>query len=754
MSLGSSSGINFSGLSSGIDTDSIVTKLMSLERINQKRLQSRQSTIEEKKSAYGEFKTKLTALRSALGALNNANSYSTTIGSSSTTDVATILGGASAAEGTYSLKVYQLAAAQKLSSTPQTDTTSAIGLAGTISVGGKSIDVVATDTLTSISQKINDAGGDVTASVINGGSGNAYLTFTSKKTGNQNNIKLADTTGTVLQSLGFTATTVRSAVTNGATSFAASSASATLNSFLGFNATGPTDVTINGQTVSIDPTTDTLTSLATKIDGLTGVNASVVSSTEMGRTVYRLQVTGDSGTPTFGAEGSVLTDLGITKRTSELVAAKDALYSLDGVSLSAASNTVSDSVPGATITLLQADASTPKEATLTLARDTGAIKSKITSLVSAYNDLKAFIDDNSKFDTKTFQSGLLFGDSTTGQIQSEISNLIFGTVDGNASGYQGLASLGFSFATGGTLQVNDTILSDKLKSNPTAFANVFKTTGTTIGSDLTYVSTTSKTLGNKGTPLDVLITQLATKSTVEGNTALVGTTAGDEHLTFAGGPFGTSGIVLDLSSGLSMDNIVDRINNDSRLKDYVTASNDGGKLKLTSSRYGTPGRFTVTSDLTAAANNSGIGNSGESTVVNGLDVAGTINGEPATGSGQYLTGNDDATLNPQTNGLQILYTGSTLGSVGTVSIVRGIAGILSGTVDGFTDATNGMLTTLDKSLQNQIDDLDEAITQEETRLTAKEASLRAKFLAMEQAIAASQAQSQQFAAMLTSSTSG
>ena len=43
--------------------------------------------------------------------------------------------------------------------------------------------------------------------------------------------------------------------------------------------------------------------------------------------------------------------------------------------------------------------------------------------------------------------------------------------------------------------------------------------------------------------------------------------------------------------------------------------------------------------------------------------AGTINGETATGAGQFLTGD---TANATTSGLQIQYTGSSTGLVGTI----------------------------------------------------------------------------------------
>ncbi|WP_218275347.1 hypothetical protein, partial [Pseudomonas sp. GP01-A4] len=87
-----------------------------------------------------------------------------------------------------------------------------------------------------------------------------------------------------------------------------------------------------------------------------------------------------------------------------------------------------------------------------------------------------------------------------------------------------------------------------------------------------------------------------------------------------------------------------------------------------------------------ATNNSGIGPGGEGVSVAGLDVQGTINGEPATGSGQFLPGN---TGNAKTEGLQIQYTGATTGAVGSITFSQGVSMVASGLANSFTDTVNG-----------------------------------------------------------------
>ncbi len=749
MSLGNSAGISFSGIGSGIDTQSIVARLIELERLPVQRLDRRKSQLQQRQSLMGDFKARLGNIRSAAGALNNASAFTSVSGSSSKSDVATLTGSSTAAEGSYNLKVYQLASAQKLSSTSQASLTTAMGLTGTFKINGKTVEVLSSDNLSQIASKINSAAGETAiASVLNGGEGNALLTLTSRESGTLKNLQLEDVSGSVLSTLGFTQTSVRQSVANGAVSYGAISATAKLNTFAGFGITGPTNVTVNGTTISVDPTSDDLTTLATKLNGIAGITATVVNSQENGRTVHRLQVVGASGTPTFGGEGNFFTDLGILKRTSEIVGARNAEFSLDGVGLSASSNAVTTAIPGATLTLLKANSSTPEESTLTLSRDTSGIKQQVSTFVNAYNDLILWVKDNSKFDSKSFASGPLFGDATVSQVMAELSTEVFRDIPGNPGGFGNLATMGITFDDQGKLKVDDNILTTRLNSDPAAFSRAFRSIGSVTGADVTFVSSTSKTVASGTGSYAINITQLATKTVATANQAMSGVLAQNETLTFKGGPFGTTGVTLQVFAGQSIDQVIERINSNAQLKDYVVASKSGNTLQFTSTRFGTPGVFTVESDLAAGAGTTGIGTTGQSTVVNGVDLAGTINGEPATGSGQFLTGKDDLVTNPRTAGLQIQYAGSTLGNVGTVSLSKGVAALFSERLDSYTALNTGLVSSVEAGLARQMEDIDDQVESLEALITSKEQRLRARFLAMEQAISLSQAQGQRLAAML------
>jgi flagellar hook-associated protein 2 len=193
-----------------------------------------------------------------------------------------------------------------------------------------------------------------------------------------------------------------------------------------------------------------------------------------------------------------------------------------------------------------------------------------------------------------------------------------------------------------------------------------------------------------------------------------------------------------------LNSLISQINSDSRLKDLVVASNSGGSLVIESKRFGTPGDFSVSSNLAAGADNSGIGTTGGTKVL-GLNVAGTINGEAATGNGQFLIGNSG---NANTDGLQIQYTGTTTGGVGSVSFTRGVASLMSYRVGSFTDSVNGLLTAVDQSLKSQVEDIQGRIDRLEELVTQREQTLRLRYAAMEEAIGRFNSQGSQLGAIV------
>jgi len=159
----------------------------------------------------------------------------------------------------------------------------------------------------------------------------------------------------------------------------------------------------------------------------------------------------------------------------------------------------------------------------------------------------------------------------------------------------------------------------------------------------------------------------------------------------------------------------------------IKASKDAtDHLVLTNNSYGSNYSFTIaeSADL--------FWTSGDQTVNNGKDVAGTIGGESATGNGQMLGGN---TGNVNTSGLYLKYTGTDENAdVGTIKVTVGTAELFSRVLFKITDAFEGYATFKQQSLQNTIDDYEKKISQMENQLQQKREMMINRFVLMEMAL--------------------
>lgn len=193
------------GVGSGLDAETIVTKLVALERQPIAQLQTQASTIQSKISAFGKIQSAISSLRDAASKLTSPDLWSTTKATSADTAVAfTTTPGA--AVGSYSVGVTSLAAAQSvLSSSALASSSSTLG-SGTLTIdvgtwtgssfaaksGSTAVNIAigASDTLATIRDKINSANAGIKATIVNDASG-ARLVMNSSTTGLSNGFRVA-----------------------------------------------------------------------------------------------------------------------------------------------------------------------------------------------------------------------------------------------------------------------------------------------------------------------------------------------------------------------------------------------------------------------------------------------------------------------------------------------------------------------------------------------------------------------------------
>ena len=183
------------GLISGLDTHSLISQLISLERRPIELLETREDAFNVKLTAFGEVKSKLGTFQSAVEDLADASSFSATTTTSSNEDILTVSGSNDAQPADHSIVVKSLAQAHAVRSGAFADKDDVVGT-GTISIhvgAGTAVDVVIAsgqNTLSGIADAINKTDAGVSASVVDDGTGNVYLALMSEETGADNTVSI------------------------------------------------------------------------------------------------------------------------------------------------------------------------------------------------------------------------------------------------------------------------------------------------------------------------------------------------------------------------------------------------------------------------------------------------------------------------------------------------------------------------------------------------------------------------------------
>jgi flagellar hook-associated protein 2 len=191
--------INFSGLATGIDTDSLVTQLVAIEKQGAVALQKRKSDATTRKSVVTTLVSKLQALKTAAATINTRSEVRSLTATSSAESKVKVTSSGAANPAQLALRVSSLAHAQTNVSTLFTSTdgkTPLVPGAGQLGIKvGAAADVVVewtnTDTLDSVASRINDTVTGAHAEVINTGNG-FQLAISSDETGTASAIAFSE----------------------------------------------------------------------------------------------------------------------------------------------------------------------------------------------------------------------------------------------------------------------------------------------------------------------------------------------------------------------------------------------------------------------------------------------------------------------------------------------------------------------------------------------------------------------------------
>lgn len=166
------------GIGTGLDANSIVSKLMSLEQLPLTAMNAKTTAFNAKLSSFGQLKSALSTLQTAAKTLADPNKLAAYTATAADTDIVNAQASFFASAGTYSVEVLNLASAQKrYSNTAYAGATSFGAGTLTFNVNGvdRDVELTGSNSLTDVRAAINAANIGVTASIISGDSGDRLV---------------------------------------------------------------------------------------------------------------------------------------------------------------------------------------------------------------------------------------------------------------------------------------------------------------------------------------------------------------------------------------------------------------------------------------------------------------------------------------------------------------------------------------------------------------------------------------------------
>lgn len=194
----------------------------------------------------------------------------------------------------------------------------------------------------------------------------------------------------------------------------------------------------------------------------------------------------------------------------EQVQSQNAVVNVNGIDIIRQSNTVTDALPGVTLTL---KAPSTADETLSVTRSTDDNNKAVTEWVTAYNALQSTITSLTKYEppatgatAQNSSNGVLMGDSTIRGVQSDLRALLTNVQTGS---YAIMAQLGITQdplkgadGTFGNLKIDDKKLTQALTENPAGVQAYFvgdgKTTGFATQMNNTLTEMLSTSVGKEG----------------------------------------------------------------------------------------------------------------------------------------------------------------------------------------------------------------------------------------------------------------
>ncbi len=461
----------------------LISDLMAIERQPLTKLTTQKNSLSVQKGVYTDLQSKLDSLKNAIQTLKPSDAFfnfstgrkvavsSNTTGST----IATAAASTTAVPGTYVISEVTLAKAHKVMSDRQQYADQALGISGTIVLGGsenRSINSFSANTVVSAS----DVSTSVDSTQQELGSGNYYVETRTYNGAQQ--FRLVDSEGNAVSIRNGSSTSLYTS------NWQALPAAGEFNTGRGlsiqftgdFSAhmkdSGAASINYTAKGVSLEiAETDSLVNIATKINSASygagnEINATIIDN----QLILTNKYSGSSHS--IAASGSVLETLGVLSGSAfknEVQTSTNASFKVNGMSVTRTQNTgLTNVVSGVTINLASDAEGTGKEATLTITSDTSTQKTAVQTFITQFNNLQTYLKDKTavtKNSDGTFTRAALASDSMIASLRLDLDRVVTKSYS-SAGNYDNLNDLGISMDGNGQLSISDsTKLETALTSN-------------------------------------------------------------------------------------------------------------------------------------------------------------------------------------------------------------------------------------------------------------------------------------------------
>ena len=220
-----------------------------------------------------------------------------------------------------------------------------------------------------------------------------------------------------------------------------------------------------GTPITIDSANNSLAGLRDAINAAdAGVTASIIDlkgdGTEQ-QLVLNSRDTGGSGRVELVETSSTGTGADVNLRSlnppDNDFSKLDAVFSINGLSVTRSSNNVSDAVTGLSIALKKIGATTIE------IKESSEIEEKLDSFIKAYNDVQDFFAEQYKKDGQNRPTGILAGDSALRNVQQQVGTITGISSASNGGTLDSLTQIGITTDKSGKLSLDKTVLNERLE---------------------------------------------------------------------------------------------------------------------------------------------------------------------------------------------------------------------------------------------------------------------------------------------------